>query len=413
MLGSISTVLTGTFVAQLISLASLPILSRVFEDQAFGRYQFYISIANILLMLSTLRYEVGMLAAPKGWIFRNLFKTVLCLTVLTAISAVIVLAFFYPQYKIKYPELVAVCILLPVGMFVGGLLQAFSFLPIRDRNYKLSAISKIVQSSIYGVSGIVMAFSPLSGLGLIFADIFGRACSATVIFRASQPVKLKQFRFYNWASAKIALFRFRKFPKFTLPGTLLSSFVAATPTAYLLMSNDFSVAGQYGLVERFILLPIGTIGFAITQVFTGESASKFREDPSGLNKSFRTTIAILAGISIVPCAVGFFTAQSWVPLVFGDQWELAGKMCSFAMIVAFCSFVTAPVNMLLIVCDRQQWQFLWDVGRFILYISVFFLMWFYNIVDPLIIVQVHAFLVFGSYLAHLLLVDRITLKLAS
>ena len=410
---SMATVLTGTLAAQILSIISLPVLSRVYDDHAFGRLQLYVTILNVLLMVVTLRYEVALLSVSKGWSLRNLLKLLLRICLVMTCLLVLVLIGIYLFRKGFPTELGSIFYLLPLGMLLGGLFQTCSFLPIRDRNYRLSAGSKVAQSGAYAITGVVAAFTPVGALGLIFADIAGRLLGIFVVVRGSKFMPLREILTQTWPAMKTALYRFRKFPYFTLPGTTLSATVSALPAALLVGLFDLGIAGQYALIDRFVLVPIGTIGYAVTQVFTGESAAKFRSNPSEMNKTFRRTVCMLAAVAIIPCTLGYFAAPTVIPFIFGDQWHLAGKMGSLLMLVVFSSFVASPVNMVLIICNQQKVQFAWDVGRFIAYSTAFAIMWHLKVESPLTVVAVYAVLLFLSYAVHLVLVDRVTDKMQS
>ena len=51
------TLAGGTYIAQIITLISLPLLSRLFIPKLFGEFAIYMAILLLLSSISTLRYE--------------------------------------------------------------------------------------------------------------------------------------------------------------------------------------------------------------------------------------------------------------------------------------------------------------------------------------------------------------------
>ena len=57
LLRSASILITGTLIAQLISLLLQPFLRRFFSPQIFGIYSVYLSLIGIIIVISSLRYD--------------------------------------------------------------------------------------------------------------------------------------------------------------------------------------------------------------------------------------------------------------------------------------------------------------------------------------------------------------------
>src|SRR5450759_598427 len=57
LLRSASVLITGTVIAQLISILLQPVLRRFFSPETFGTYSVYLSIVGIITVISSLRYD--------------------------------------------------------------------------------------------------------------------------------------------------------------------------------------------------------------------------------------------------------------------------------------------------------------------------------------------------------------------
>ena len=408
MIRNIATVLSGSLAAQIIMIAALPFLSRLYDAESFGKYQIYISTLNVMLMVVAFRYEVALLSAKKGKQYNNLLRLIPRIILLVSILVLVLVLISSEAVIEQFPNLSSVIYIFPIAILIGGFYQTLTYLPIRNRDYRLSAKSKVVQSTSYAGAGIAFAFFPFSTMGLIFADIIARAMSGLNILRGTPKTLSLLSSKITRKMMKNSLFRFRAYPFITFPGTLLSSLVAAMVPFALLSIFDLTTAGQYSLVERFILVPIGAIAAAIAQVFTGDFASKITTSQTGLNKTYRKTILWLALVAIIPSIVGYLTAPWLVPKIFGSQWVLAGQLCAAAIPIAFITFIVMPVNMTLIICNKQKVQFIWEVTRFILVLSLFSWIYQNEIKDPVTVISWYAIAVVIAYVLYLLIADKIT-----
>lgn len=408
MIRSIFTVLSGSLVAQIIALSALPFLTRLYDAEAFGKYQIYFSSLSILLMVVAFRYEVALLSARRSKHFENLLKVTLRICLVVSLVVALVMLTGREAIIRNYPELSGVLYVLPFAMLIGGIFQMLTYLPIRNRDYRLIANSKISQSVSYAGAGLAFAFFPIATLGLVFADMMGRAIAGWAILRGTPGgLSLLSSKIAPKAM-KLSLYRFRKYPFITFPGTLLSALVGAMIPIALFGMFGLAVTGQYALVERFILLPVGIIAAAIAHVFTGEFAAQSRTSKLGLNQTFRRTVLWLATLAIIPGIFGYLAAPWLVPLLFGPQWVLAGQLCAVAVPIAFTSFVVGPVNMALIVCNRQKVQLMWEIARFSLTLALFIWIYETGIEDPVAVIAWYAASVVVAYMLYLFLADIVT-----
>lgn len=409
MFRSILTVLSGSVIAQLIAIAVLPALTRLYDAEAFGRYQIYLSVLNVAIMFSAFRYEVALLGARPGRVLENLLKVTFRLCIVTGIVAVLVVIVVDLWMPNVVPSLRAIIFILPGAMIVAGLYQMLSYVPIRERNYPLSARSKILQSIGFSVGALGCAMFSFVGAGLVLADIFGRAAGSISILLRSGKLWRTLISPISFPAMKFTAIRFKEFGFFTFPGTLLSALGAAVaPFAFLALFN-LEVAGQYALVERFILMPVGIVAVAVSQVFTGEFAKLFRAGKGGLNGAFRRALFQLLAIGLLPTVLGMVFSPSVVPFVFGADWVMAGKLCAIAFPIAYVRFVATALTMTLIIIERQSLQFAWEIGRFLFTLLVFGWLGWARVDNPLTVMIWYGLATAVTYGLQLALADRATL----
>lgn len=408
MFQSIVTVLSGSVVAQIIAIAVLPILTRLYDAESFGRYQIYVSILNVAVMFVAFRYEVALLSARPGRAFKNLLKLTFRLCIWTSMVAFLVAGAVDLLIPGVLSSLRGIVFFLPVTMAVAGIYQMLTFLPIRDRNYGLSARSKILQSVGFSFGALGFAFLPVIGVGLVLADVVGRAFGAISVLFESGRLWRTLISPLSFSEMKFTAIRFKKFGLLTFPGTLLSSLSATVvPFAFLALFN-LETAGQYALLERFVLMPVGVIAVAVSQVFTGELSTIYRTDKKGLNGAFRRSLFQLLAIGLLPTVLGMVLSPSLVPLVFGVDWTVAGKLCVIGFPIAYVRFVATALTMTLVVIDRQSLQFAWEVGRFLFTLCLFGWLGWANVGDPADVMIWYGLATGMTYAVQIVLADHAT-----
>ena len=331
-LSSIYFVLRGTFLAQLIYLLTFPILLRVYTPDEFGVYQIYVVTLNIGLMVASLRYEVAALTVENNFELKALWQSVIGLCLITSL---ILMCFLFLEFNFikEQLSLSAVALwLLPIGMFVGGVHQFLIHLPIREKNYTLAGQSKLFQSVGFSSSALALA-SAFSGFGLIIADLMGRVIVSFQVFKnwaktTTQKDGLLKFNYDISAYINI-LKKNKNSPLVMFPGTLLSACTAAVVPIFLASQFSVNSAGQYALIERFIMVPVSMIAFAISQVVTGEFTADIKSNSKDVRKNFRYLLSVLVLIACSLGLVGWFILPSFIVILFGETWtEASSSHCS-------------------------------------------------------------------------------------
>ena len=62
---NVLTLMTGTTIAQAIPIAISPILTRIYTPEDFGMFALYMSVASILSVVATGRYELAIMLPKK------------------------------------------------------------------------------------------------------------------------------------------------------------------------------------------------------------------------------------------------------------------------------------------------------------------------------------------------------------
>ena len=63
---NVLTLMTGTTIAQAILIAISPILTRIYTPEDFGMFALYMSVASILLVVETGRYELAIALSKRS-----------------------------------------------------------------------------------------------------------------------------------------------------------------------------------------------------------------------------------------------------------------------------------------------------------------------------------------------------------
>lgn len=363
MLANTLKVLRGTVAAQVLGLLSLPLLTRLFTPEAFGLFQLFQATMGLFLVVAAMRYEIALLRAADG---RELAATLLIcglvnLAVCMAVALGCALVAWWPMELSAPAE--AMLWWLPAGVLVAGALQTLGYLPLRHKEFTLVANVKVIQALASALGSLALGLTAPIASGLVLGDLLGRA--GAVLFIGSRRALLGLTEVVRCTRDDLlsVVRRFREFPLVAVPGGLVNAAGGTMTSVMMFAAFDASTAGQYGLVERAMIVPVGMVAGAVSQVFTADLSASLREGGSRGLELFRGLTRRMFMLGLGP-ALAFGALAPWAfRVLFGPTWEQAGEFARIMSPLILVVLVTASVNMAIMIAGFQKVQLAWELLR--------------------------------------------------
>jgi len=346
---------SGTALAQIITILSIPILSRIFSPESFGIAALFSAIVIVLSAISGLRYELAILLPEEeqeGFILFVLhFMITLFFGLFTGLFFWLGKGFIAPV--IKAPEIEKYLWLAGPAIIVFGILNGFNFWNTRLKKYKLISAGKLGGST--GTALIQLIFGVLgstSATGLIGGSILGKTLEDGI---QGYPIVQKNIRNFTKPSGhelKLLAKRYNKFPKFYSPSTLINNLSWQIPNFFLNFFFSPVIVGFYTLGERIIRTPMNMIGQTVAQVFFQRGAEAYRS--GSLKNLFLETVQMLTRVGLLPILILMVTGRELFAVVLGNQWAMAGVYAQILALFAFFRFLSSPLTHIFSIVEKQE-----------------------------------------------------------
>ncbi len=345
--------MAGTTIAQAIPIAISPILTRIYSPEDFGVFALYISIASMISVLATGRYELAIMLPKKDEDAANIL--VLSIIISFFVSSIALLGVFIFNENITNllgnKEISNWLYFIPVTVLFTGIYQSFNYWLNRKQQYKRLANSKVVQSGATSATTLGMGFAGLGSVGLIFGGIFGQGVTVAILGK----IIIKEDRSRLRAAKKLKILalikRYKKFPIYNLPNALIDGFRLSGIMILIAKFYTTATLGQFSLAWRMLQMPISLMGSALSQVFFQKIASVKKSDLNQIVKAFMLKSAFMSAPIFL---IIYFFAIDIFTIVFGENWKLAGEAASIMAPWLFLNFISMPMANVLIVLNRQE-----------------------------------------------------------
>lgn len=334
------TLIKGTVLSQLITVAITPILTRIYSPRDFGVFGTYLSLVAVLGMLSTARYEMAIIQADKSETI-----SLVSLSVLISLTFSLVIfcgVIFFSDFAIKVIDKPGfnqnVLFLIPAGVILSALYNITIQFLNKKKIYKLMSATSIYQSLFISFFSLALVSSPIREQGLILGYIFG-VISSLLIIRSKVGYTLK----YCIKELKATLKKFSQYPAIDLPASFLNNVSTYIPIVFISFFLGVDAAGLYFIVERILRLPISVISNAIANVFRERASSQYRLTGS-YSDIFNSTLKKLIVFGAPIFLLIFILSPILFQSVFGEKWKGAAEFARILTPMFFMKFVASPLS---------------------------------------------------------------------
>lgn len=359
---SVVTIVGGTAGAQLLAVLAAPVLTRLYNPDAFGVLAVFVGLLGVLSVLASLRFELAIPQVESEEEAANL--VILSLLLVLLIGLLVSLSVWLwgdPLVeRLQVHQLRSYLWLLPVGLVLTGIYQVFYYWAVRCRAFTAVARTKVQQSLVMLV--VQITAHKIGVLALLGGYALGQGAGSLHLVMRAGPAAI--LRNASWLSLGVMAYRFRRYPLFSTWSGLLNSAGAQLPALLLAYLFSPAAAGLYALAQRVIGMPISVIGTAVANVFLPSAADAHREGE--LAPLVGRLHYVLANIAMPPTFILALCGPQLFALVFGEPWREAGELTRWLTPMLYMTFVTAPMSSLFGIMDRQAEGLLFQALLFLI-----------------------------------------------
>ena len=333
----------ASVLAQLINIASMPLLSRLYSPEDFGVLSLFSSVLGLLSTISGFRYYLVLPLARR----ERYVHSVVWLSVLLQIAFVLAItftAFFLGDYLIgtRYAVLYPYRYLVPVGVLAIGVYGMSVQWAIREKSFSLIARTKMTQTLIACILKIAAAYAGLRPLGLLLGFVAGQSCGGIKLIKHITHLTGKPR--FNLSHIKRSAISYRNMCLIDTPGAFLNmagAYILPLVIAYY-YSDD--IVGSFSMAQNLLIMPGAIIGQSIGQVFS-QKAGEARYNGT-LASVTAKAFELLARTGLYPVLLCSLFAPDIFEIALGSQGRDAGLFASILGSWMAISFIYSPMSML-------------------------------------------------------------------
>jgi len=171
-----ATLVSATVLAQLITIAVSPVLTRIYNAEDFGLLAVFMSIVSVLSIIATGRYEMAIMLPENEEDAADLLVLSLAIAFLFSLTILFFVHFFNEQIALAsgVEKIKNWLYLVPLSVFLLGVFQAFNYWNNRQKLFAPIAKAKVIRTSATSVSATAIGLAGLVKTGgMVWGQIVG------------------------------------------------------------------------------------------------------------------------------------------------------------------------------------------------------------------------------------------------
>ena len=284
----IATLMSGTLIAQVVTLAFIPIITRLYTPEEFGLYSLFFSIVSIIGLISSFKYDQAIMLPKSDKDAQALVFLSLIITlgmVLFVIIGLVVFNGFFIEYFSGNENFIW---MIPIAVLIVGTLQIFNAYSSRNQFYKKLATVKVTNSFIVaGTQSASKYFFKIDGL--VVGKLIAEAISLVLILRFHLQKQTLQLKNLSKKRMTINAKRHDNFPKYQSFTVFLNAISQNIPILLFASLYSPEIAGFYALTVRALQVPVGLIGSSTKEVYYQKACDKDKKHCFNLKYLYKKT----------------------------------------------------------------------------------------------------------------------------
>lgn len=348
LLRNILTVVTGTAGAQAITLAFMPVITRIYGPEAYGVLGTFLSVTMMLIPVAALTYPIAIVLPKRDGDARGLVRLALATALSLATVVALALQFFGDQLArtLEIEIIQPYLMLIPFVMFCGAALEICQQWLFRTQRFGITASVAVGHSLLFNSMRTVAGLLQSSALVLVCTTALQQALHAAMLglamLRAKPHADNRADEVEQGRPGMLELARRHSdFPRFRAPVMLINAVSQHLPTLVLAAYFGPAAAGFFALCKQALTMPTNLIGKSVADVYYPR-ISRAIDNREPVAAMLLKATAALGLVGLVPFSLVAVFGPWLFALVFGEQWHVAGEYARWLALAEYVIFVSRP-----------------------------------------------------------------------
>lgn len=341
-----SLLVGGTASSQVILFISMPVIANIYGASVYGKIVIFISLISIISPFVNMSFHLALPIETNDRKAIKIFYSTIFIITLLSVFWSLILSLIGSEYFFFNKNIFIYMLFL----FLFSLIALFEQWGIRNKSYKVLASMYITRSLSFSLIAVIWGNKTPTFDILLYAYLISYALTSVLY------IIFLKFSTYHWGNMK----EYADFPLYRSPQILLNTLSNAMPM-FLISSFGHDYVGFFALAERVLRAPVALISQSIGKYYLPIYSSLHDSSAKEFRSKIISTTKQLSYIAFFPSLAFFIYGADIFTLIFGVEWEIAGRFSSILSPFIFLAFINIPLVQALVILEKQAYILKWEI----------------------------------------------------
>lgn len=349
---SLAMLMSGSLVAQLITIITSPLLTRVFTSEQVGTYTYILSITTMFMGVINGRYDMSIVSEENEDDVYPLIKISL---IIGFISSAVITAccYLYIQYTDNIQiDYVYIYIFIFISLFTYSINNVLIAYNNRNKEYKIMTYVQVIRSIYQNIGGLILGIFKIGLLGLLLSYTAGQFKGMKKQGESIRPY-IRKIKNVDRSKLKYVLIKNRKQPLYSAPAIFANSFSYSSITLFIELLFGMASVAYYSVSVRILGVPLSIVSGNVSKIFFQE-ASKEHNQTGQFYKAFKKVVLFQSILAIPMVMFMILFAPNICEIVFGYEWRIAGEYIKILAPMFGIRFIVTTITPGMIIANKQK-----------------------------------------------------------
>lgn len=365
----------SNFFALILSFASYPIISTLYEPKDYGLLGVFMAVIGIatIFVNSQFNYSISLSLSDTQRV-NSFFLSIIVLFFVSLVFYILMYVLVLSHIVFESQNIHLICFFSWLCIVGIGINYNLTLLVSSIKSYKILAFGRIIQVGV-SVFLQLLAFR-YKEYGLLSAAIFSIWIVNFFYIIMMYNLLKKKFKYISKIKMKYISVRYRRLVIYSLPSDLLNSTISNLPVFFIQKVYSLEFLGQFNFASKLLSIPSSIFSTAFADTFR-QSARDEKNECNNTSLSFKKYFGILATVNIVIFIPIIWFSDIIFDFFFDIKWKQAATITSVLAWFYLLRGVVAPLTYVYHIFDRQKEDFITHI-IFLIMLSLFLSITFYS-----------------------------------
>ncbi|MCR4816196.1 MAG: oligosaccharide flippase family protein [Bacteroidales bacterium] len=367
-----ATLLSGNVWAQGIAFAAYFVIVRLFSQEDIGLYNIFYSYIEVLIIVSTCRYELATVLASDDREAMAVSRLALRINTFVSFALLGIALLFFTIDKTftshLSPLTLQLSLFIPPMVFFCGTSRVYTALFNRFRDFKQIALSEAIGATSGALGKILLGLPQLAAtvwhtIGLQLATVIGKIVSNINYLIALRKLPLPKD--ITKSERREAARKHRNFALYTMPKDLVNSLSYNLPFIWMALYFDKAEVGLFALALTFTFRPANILNNVFEKLLYVRVADNVRSCRP-IARDIKRFMLYLNVIALPFFFVAFIFGDAIFGFLFGSRWSECGFYLRCLLPWVYIMLTSTSLTFISNVFSRQRTEFIFYIILFAL-----------------------------------------------